>query len=253
MSNKINIVKMIFRKSYSIKRVVIVFFIILLSDYLFLFFKGDCTFDNCIITILEGYGQGYFNLTSFLYFLIFNGIPLYLFSISLDEQCSDTNTHLLVRCHSRKNFLFLIQRAFVLFLILNYVFHFLSILVFLFVNFLGAESISYVQIINHNVFMNLVVSLFLNFVELLFCQLIITVIYLSSNKISLAFLVIVGCYSANLFIDFKYYPFGIYSFLRLSETDFVENALIPFLGFTCLIVCLQLYIIKKCIPKLSEG
>ena len=189
----------------------------------------------------------------FLYFLIFNGIPLYLFSISLDEQCSNTNIHLLVRCHSRKIFLLLIQQSFVMFLILNYVFHFLSILVFCVVNFLRVGSISYVQIINYDVCINLVVSLFMNFVELLFCQLIITVIYLSSNKISLAFLGIVGCYSANLFIDFKHYPFGVYSFLRLKEAGFVENALIPFAVFICLSICLQLYIIKKCIPKLSEG
>lgn len=259
--NKYNMVRWNFLQCYSLKKIILTAMIVLILDISYLLSKNISTFGDAGVLLLQGYGQGYFSIIDFFFFLIFNGTPLYFASLALDNQGLKTGMHALIRCSSKRKYFQLIQISYFLFLILYFAMHCVVAIVFCTVlgyQFeFGQYSVDLLQLfgIENGALLQLLFnSLLLRLLELLCMQQLIEVIQSKTNKLSIAFIGIICGYFALLVINVSYYPFGISSALRWPM---IGNSIIASFGISAVILVLiflasYLYMYVKGIFELLE-
>lgn len=245
---------------YSFKGTVILVISMFIIDFLYLSSRSISTIGDSYLIFMEGYGQGEFDLISFLFLLIINGIPLYIAALNLDEHAQRVSMHVMVRHKSKRRYFCLTQITYCIFLLGYFLLHLIFILIhgllFRFDFGFGKYSILVLDILQQNpssLKSILLMSLCLRFLELLSVQGIIAL--LQSLKISIAFICTILGYFVLLFIVFPYYPLGLSSILRwttMGENIYVNFCLSSGI-FMGMLFFIYFYMNKKGIYQLLEG
>lgn len=190
-----------------------------------LFNNEVLTFNDLIILQFYGHGVGYFNFIDFIGLIIYNGIPIYLFSNFLEMERKDRSIFLNIRLKNKKQWFSSV-------IFCGIVFIFTYVLVSLCISFIVGMLYGF----NNDLSTINVKSLYLlilitKSLELIFYFLVVITCYIyTKNSISGFLLVQSGYFSYFFKSDIsKYTPMGMGSLARISE--FVGEQ-----GISCLVV-----------------
>lgn len=248
-------------KCYSAKKIIIVIITVFAVDFLYMSSKPALTLFDEYLVLFEGYGQGYFNLISLLFLLIFNGIPLYFASLTLDEQSSKVSSHVLIRQRKKSIYFLLNQIVYAVFLICYLTVHLAAVS---FHGVIFGQGIKFgeysSELISISVpsckqpCMILAISILLRFLELLCFQSVIVLLQSITNKLSIAFILVLCGYLLLLIVPLAYYPFGLSSVMRwtvISQNIYISFIMCALIFVTALIL-IYIYMFKKGIYQLLE-
>lgn len=247
-------------KCYSAKKLLIVVITAATVDFLYMSSLGNMALCDEYYALFEGYGQGYFDLGSLLFLLIFNGIPLYFAALSLDEQATKAGNHVLVRYDKKITYFYLNQFVYMLFLLLYFVIHLIIVsfygLLFGDNSGLGEYYTQLAIFISYegSPFSLLVMSIALRYLELLFFQSIIILLESLINKLSVIFILVICGYLSLFLIQFRYYPFGLSSIVRwtLLSDNIKNNFAVCAIIFMTASISIYIYMSKRGIYQLLE-
>ena len=210
-----------FFRCYSTRNMAIIAIIIVIVDFLRVLTRNDLTLGDTYFLFFEGYGLGYLDISSYLFFIIVNGIPLYFSSLVLDGRLLQSNSYILTRYKSKASYFSTIQISYVFFLIGYLALHILTIFIsgvllgkdLGFGNYTNDILSTLLPSASVNIPLIFVMSFILRILELISIQGVIVVLQSLTKKVSVSFLLIVCGYMLVVFIPFLYYPFGLSSML----------------------------------------
>lgn len=247
-------------RCYSNRRTAIAAAVLLGADFLYLLSEGNHSLCDKWLILFEGYGQGYFDLKRLLFLLLVNGLPLYFAALSLDEQSSKVGSHVMVRQRKKTAYFLWGQLAYALFLPGCLALHFVAAILHTIFFGGGAGFGDYWLALRELLPTNatpaalLVMSVALRWAELLLWQAVMVLLHCLTNRLSGAFVAIMGGYLSVCFITLPYWPFGLSSILRrttLGENWYANFALCLMI-FALPLTGIYLYILRKGVYALTE-
>lgn len=248
-------------KNYTLSKLLLVFVVVLLSDMLYISSKLSIVGADTFTLLFQGTSYGNFALMDVLYFIIFNGIPLYLASITLDSRTVHGSNNVLIRLGKKVNYYRLTQYSFVIILFMYILIHLIIVAVYVLILNQKFEFSSYSNELfsmcgNKNLpyFVLILLGIALRIIELICVQKIIFFLYIKIKNLSIIFVFIIAGYFIIPFVGKGIYPLGLSSLLRMTSLH--ENPVISIfiIAIAYIVICISIdiYIKKKGIYNLLE-
>jgi hypothetical protein len=212
----------LFKRSNLIAIILLLGFIVLSIAFTY----PDITFKDLLTLVYFGHGTGYFKMLDFLRLIIYNGIPIYLLSVFLENESQDKSFMIVIRLKKMKYWLFSILKSVSLFII-SYICVSLSLIIMVSI-FMGLpfKGYEYMKLFfdengigNIDTGFLLLIIISTKFLELLFTFLIIFILFSLTRTSITGFIVIVLAYLIGLLeiTYIKYSPIGLSSLVRITE------------------------------------
>ena len=224
----IEIFKYYFKRVFSITRFIIAIVVPLLITFAVYLTYDNLSLNDLILWQFMGQGSNEFSLIQFLIMLIYNGTPIYLLCSFIERDSMERGFHITVRLKQKKKWISVVLHTSILFAVMYVLLSICIIVIFAFISnisFTGYngfievfEAINITPITPWYLYLIVIVAKNL---ELLFCLLIIILIYCYTNKITIGFIVLQIGYFVSFIplLILKYLPTGISSLSRIIEVS----------------------------------
>lgn len=260
MLNKLSIMRWFIIKHFPPIKIVTISAFLMFLDIAYILSKRHISGGDALLILFQGSQYGNFILIDHLFFIIFNGIPIYLSSYALNAQQIKCGSSVLIRFKEKKDYYLYLSVTNKLLTFIFIVLHLLAVILFCFVSKsdfsysdYSAEFFNCFHLTNKNYNIILISGILLRFLEIDTAQKLNTFLYAKFGNLQLPFICLIVAYFLIPFIKFKFYPMGLSSVIRFSSYgNFKSYIIIVAIFYITLGLVLDLCIAKKEIFNLLE-
>lgn len=220
----------------------------------------NLTYPDLLFLQFYGHGTGYFNVQDFLRLIIFNGTPIYLFSLFLEKENTDRSSLVTIRMGNKNVWFNSMMKTALMFCCFYVLATFVisTLMGFLFkLDFSNySYAVQFFAIINVQpipISTLIIFILSLKLTEILFSLLLVIVTFCITRSSVIGFIILLGSYSLCILNStiIKYIPTGLSSLSRLEEIS-GGNGVPYYLSISiliavalCLLIVLRAGLFKK--------